>query len=112
MAKAERKPRPLGERLEAARSSTMDSLTCELAYAAIFASRQWPSFLCAPDRKDARFPYVLCIDSPAGRLAYKVTDAEVDAMLKHVQIAPNDGVMCSKADRLARLMHLATEGYK
>src|SRR5258707_7501571 len=96
------------ERMEAARSQTMDSLTCELALAAIFATRAWPCFLCAPLRQDARFPYVLCIDSPAGRLAYKVTDEEVNAMFKHVQIAPNDGIYASKADRFSRLLHLAT----
>ncbi len=99
------------ERMEAARDATMDGLTCELALAAIFMSRAWPSFVAAPLRQDQRFAWVLCIDSPAGRIVYKVTEGEREAMLSHVPEKPNDGIHASKADRLSRLLHLATEGW-
>ena len=69
------------ERMTAARDATLDILTMELCYAARFASREWPSFLAPTERPDALLPLVLCIDSPAGRLAYKVSEAEAEAML-------------------------------
>lgn len=98
------------ERMEGARAAHRDTLASVILWAAI-GSRLWPSFLAPPGKADAMFPWVLCIDSPAGRIAYRLTEADLPAFAHVVRLEQNDQVPCSKDDRMARLLHLATEGW-
>lgn len=97
--------------MEIARSAHKMSLTREILWATI-ASRIWPSFLAPALRPDDKFFAVLCIDSPAGRIAYRVTQDEYDMLRGHLGLHDNDGVECSPVDKISRLLHLATEGWK
>lgn len=80
-----------------------------LLHAAIL-SRIWPSFLTMPIKRQRNFGWLLCIDSPAGRLAYRVTDEELP-MFEHLERKENDHVECGAGDKFSRLMHLATDGF-
>jgi len=98
------------ERMEIARSAHLDTMTREMLWATI-ASRVWPSFLAPTLKPDEKFVAVLCIDSPAGRIAYRVTQEEYDMLRGHLELHDNDRIECSPADKIARLLHLATEGW-
>ena len=97
------------ERLTAARAVKDDAIVRELCWAAI-GSRLWPSFITAPSKPQKSFPWLLCIDSPAGRLVYRLSEEERE-MFTHLEERENDGVPCSGGDKQARLLHLALEGW-
>ncbi len=106
-----RPPRPLTERLEASRSVKTDAITRELLWAAI-GSRIWPAFITLPwKRQTGEFTHMLCIDSPAGRIAYRLRADELP-MFEHLPRKENDGLECGAGDKLSRLLHLATDGWK
>lgn len=95
----------VSERLEAARAVKDDAVIRELCWAAV-GSHIWPSFLCPPQKPQPLFPWLLCLDTPAGRLVYRVADGELH-MFEHLDRRPNDHVECTGGDKMARLLHLA-----
>lgn len=99
------------ERLDAARSVKQDAITRELAWVAIVCRAGiWPAWISQPAKRQTGLPYLLNIESPAGRLVYRIAEEEI-AMFELLAERPNDGEACDKSDKMARLLHLATEGW-
>ncbi len=101
------------ERLEAARKVKDDAISRELAWVAIVCREGiWPAWISVP-RHDTQvnFPYVLNIETPRGRLIYRIRDTEFE-MFSHLEERPNDGMGGGWSEKLAILSHLATEGWK
>lgn len=103
------------ERMEAARAATLAARDRDLVAAGIYA-RLWPSFM-APTRDrnglpDEMFPLALHIDSPAGRLSYRLAEGDMP-VFEHVTERSDkpETTKCTQADKVARLFHLATEGW-
>ncbi len=79
----ERPKRSATERAHRSREATKAAIARELLYAGILA-RIWPAFvILLPMGKTekaeawrAKFPYILCIESPAGWLAWKLDPEE------------------------------------
>lgn len=105
-----RTPVPASKRADIARAAHLETKSRELLYASIIA-RLWPSFLTVPTREDALFPYLVCIDTPAGRLAYKLTESDRTGFQHVTETREKDDAPSSSADKFARLLHLATEGW-
>ena len=96
-------------RMEAARGVKQDAVTRELLWAGI-GSRLWPSHL-APHRSPRHdCSWIVCIHSPAGQIAYRLTDEELP-LFAHLRRSANDGHDYTGTDKIARLLHLATEGW-
>ena len=100
------------ERLEAARKVKDDAIARELAWVSIVVkAKLWPAWLSVPRRDvQTNFPYVLNIETPAGRIIYRIRDTEFH-MFSFLKEQPNDGLGGGWADKLAILSHLATEGW-
>lgn len=100
------------ERLEAARKVKDDAIARELAWVAIVVrAKLWPAWLSVP-RADVQtnFPYILNIETPAGRLIYRVRDTEF-AIFSQLEERPNDGLGGGWTDKMTILTILATEGW-
>ena len=97
------------KRMEAARAVTQRVVNREILAAAIF-SRVWPSHLARPRVEQVNFPFVVCIHSPAGQLAWRVHQDELP-LFAHLKEAPNDGQDYTADDKRVRMLHLATEGW-
>lgn len=99
------------ERLEAARKVKDDAIARELAWVAIVVrSGLWPAWLSVPRRPQSSFLYVLNIETPAGRLIYRISEVEF-ALFSQLEERPNDGLGGGAADKLGILTHLASEGW-
>jgi hypothetical protein len=99
------------ERLEAARKVKDDAIARELAWVAIVVrAKLWPAWISIPRLLQGGFPYILNIETPAGRLIYRLAEAEID-MFRDLDERPNDGMGGGAADKLAILTHLATDGW-
>ncbi len=105
-----RKPVPASQSRDAARAAHQDTLGREMLYAGILA-RMWPSFLTVPQREDALYPAVLCIDTPAGRIAYRLRADDLPGFEHVTERRPKDDAPCSLSDKFARLLHLSVEGW-
>lgn len=103
------------EKMDAARAATLEARTRDLVAAGIYA-RLWPSWMAPTKGKggnpDAMFPLALHIDSPAGRLSYRLAEGDMP-VFEHVteRRREPERVQCTQADKTARLFHLATEGW-
>ncbi len=100
----QREPVPASVARDAAREAHRQTVVRELLYAAIL-SRLWPSFKAELKRQDPKFPCVLCIDTPAGRIAYKLSVEDMEGF-EHVTDWREDDAPCSATDKLARLLDL------
>ena len=100
------------ERLEASRKVKTDAIAREIAWAAIVVrSGLWPAWVSVPKVDQTTFPYILNIDTPAGRLIYRLRAEELD-MFRGLQILPNDGLGGGWDEKLGILTLLASEGWK
>ncbi len=100
------------DRLTAARAVKDDAIARELALVAILVrSGLWPAWVTEPRKVQQGFPYVLHVDTPAGRLTYRLADGEMD-MFRDLDERPNDGLGGGAAEKLAILSHLAMDGWK
>lgn len=97
------------ERMDIARAAHQET-KAEIVLLASILSRVWPSWVSPPLRPDGKFPKIVCIESPAGRLTYRLAEDELSAF-EHLDERPNDAVACSTVDRRALLNLLATEGW-
>jgi hypothetical protein len=100
------------ERLIAARAVKDDAVAREIAWVAIVVhAKIWPAWVSPPLRPQAGFPYVLNMETPAGRLIYRLAKDELE-MFRHIDERPNDGIGGGAADKLAILSHLAMDGWE
>ncbi len=93
------------EKMEQARRNTRASMARELLYGVIF-SRLWPAWLHPTD--NAEYPYILVVESPAGRLTWRVAVDEF-ALIEHLE--QRQRTTQRAADRMPILLHLASEGW-
>jgi len=98
------------EKAQRARDAHKDTRNEIIAVAAVLA-RVWPSWIAPAKRPDPLFPLVLCIESPAGRLAYRLAEDDMPALEHVAHRQKNDGVSCSKIERLGRLSDLGVNGW-
>lgn len=95
--------------MERSRQRTKIVVARELLYVGILA-RLWPSWLAKPLKPKANpaFPHILCIDTPAGLLVWRLTDEEVE-FFDYVDRRENDGR--SAEDKEGALYALVSEGW-
>ena len=98
---------PASVRADRSREATKQALARELAYAGILA-RFWPSYITEPLKPQPGFPFLLCIETPAGLLAWRVTEDEIEGF-KHLTCRPNDGRKAE--DKVPTLLALAMDGW-
>lgn len=96
------------ERLDAARAAKQEAISRELCWASI-GSRIWPSFLMPNATKQQNYSWLLVLETPRGRLVYRLADDELTAFDHLERKRENDGK--PHADKLATLLWLATEGW-
>jgi len=98
-------------RMLAARKVTNDAVAREMAWVSIVVrAKLWPAWLSVPRKPQANMPYILNLDTPAGRLIYRIRDTEFE-MFSHLPERPNDGVQCGYEQKMAILSLLAAEGW-
>lgn len=98
---------PASVRADRSREATKQALARELAYAGILA-RVWPSYITEPIKPQPGFPFLLCVDTPAGLLVWRVNDEEVE-LFRHLPCQKNDGR--PSEPKVPMLLHLASEGW-
>lgn len=99
------------ERIEGARNATKAALNRELVLVSIL-SRLWTAHLCPPLKADTRFPWLVCLHTPAGPLVWRVSDEEV-ALFGHLDRSANDAPAdSSPLDKMATLLLMASEGWE
>lgn len=101
------------EKMDAARRATKDTRDREVATAAIFA-RLWPSFIAQPPKDDALFPWLLCVETPAGRLSYRLSGSDM-AGFSHVEKKPEGQRAAfggTQTEKLGILLDLGVNGWK
>ncbi len=99
------------ERLEASRSVKADAVARELALVAIIVrSGLWPAWISPPKVEQSGMPYILHLETPAGRLVYRLRPDEMDPF-RDLSERPNDGLGGGVAEKLGILTHLASEGW-
>ena len=94
------------ETMERARQNTRVSMARELLYGVMF-SRLWPAWL--HPTYNSEYPYILVVDSPAGRMTWRVAVDEF-AIVEHLE--QRERTSQRAADRTPTLLHLAMEGWK
>lgn len=97
------------EKMERSRERTKTVVARELLYAGVLA-RLWPSWVTAPIRPriNPKFPWLLCVDTPAGLLVWRLTDEEVP-FFDYVDRKANDGRPAE--DKEGTLYALAAGGW-
>lgn len=91
--------------MEAARRVKQEVVARELLWAVI-ASRSWPACLMPPARPSPNLPMLLVLDTPAGRLAYRLSyDELASGLFDHLEQRQNDGHAAD--DKLGTLLALA-----
>lgn len=100
------------ERLDASRNVKQEAVAREMAWVAIVVrAGLWPAWLSAPRVRQSGFPWLLHLETPAGRLVYRLAADEQLELFPNLKERPNDGAACTGDDKIARLLHLATEGW-
>jgi len=94
-------------RAHASREATKKAMTRELLSGRIFA-RTWPAYVTAPKTPNASFSLLLCVESPAGLLTYRLSEDEY-GLVDGIPRRPNTGE--NPVDRLPILHALATIGW-
>lgn len=64
------------QRADISRKATQRAFIREMLTAAILA-RLWPSYLTTPRYENAEYPALLCVESPAGLLVWRVSADEL-----------------------------------
>lgn len=92
-------------RAERARQTARLAMARDVMHGAILA-RIWPAYIASS--KNADYPYVLCVESPAGLLAWRL-DAVDRALLDWLPKRLSE--LVAVTDRMPILLHLASEGW-
>lgn len=97
------------EKMERSRERTKTVVARELLYAGILA-RLWPSWMTTPrhPKQNPSFPYLLCIETPAGLLVWRLTENE-SIFFDWVVRQDNDGRTAE--DKEGALYALASHGW-
>ena len=99
------------ERAHRSRQATKAAIGRELMYASILA-RIWPAHLMPPRQtSDKRFVAILCIETPAGEIVYRLTDEELP-VFSHLEERPIHGGDHTAVTKEGILLALATEGWE
>ena len=101
------KPRPRltdAEKMEKARANTRRAALRELLYGVIL-SRLWPSWLHLTDNDD--YPMIMVVDSPAGRLTWRIAVDET-AAVEHLE---QRGKTTQKAVDRMPILQALSEGW-
>ena len=73
---AEYERKPATSRMQGARRAKRDAIDRELLLVAIL-THLWPAHLAPPSKPQRAFSHVLHIETPAGRLCYRLTEDEL-----------------------------------
>ena len=106
--KGYRRPTSATERMDSARAVKQETVTRELCWASI-ASRFWPACLMKPRIEQLNYPFLCAIETPAGRIVYRVSLEELP-LFEHLERKPNDGA--DQTDKAAALLALAVNGWE
>lgn len=99
------------DRLQAARSVKDDAVLRELLWVAIAVrAGVWPAWRSLPRKPQQNFPELLHLETPAGRIVYRLASAELP-LFADLELRENDGEECTGMDKLSRLQMLAEEGW-
>lgn len=93
------------QKMERARENTRRSAARELWYGLIF-SRMWPAWTHPTD--NVEYPVVLVVDTPAGRLTWRIATDETTAV-EHLETRQRTTYRA--IDRLPTLQALAEHGW-
>ena len=104
-----RYPETATARLQAARSNRLKLIDEKLRLVALL-SRVWPSHLSQTAGKDANWKHVVCVHSPAGQLAWKLTDDELP-LFAHLKLTANDWDGHRADDKVARIDTMIADGW-
>ncbi len=96
------------QRAERSRAATRLSIARELMTAGIFA-RIWPAYLTTPKIQNDTFPLLLCVESPAGLLVWRLSVDERAFFEDWIRLRPSNGE--APSDRLPILQNLAANGW-
>ncbi len=98
------------EKMERSRERTKAVVARELLYAGILA-RLWPSWIAEPSKpaQNPAFPWLLCIETPAGLLVWRLSEAE-SVFFDYIERRANDGRHAE--DKEGTLYALASEGWE
>lgn len=96
------------ERMERSRAVTKSAAARELLYAGILA-RIWPAYLTEPLKEQPNFPALLCVDSPAGLLVWRLDLEELEGFSGWLEYRINPGRQAE--DKFSALYALAMEGW-
>ena len=106
-----RLPLPATVQRDSAREAKRAAMAREVMWVAI-GSRIWPTYLFRPSKPQPSFPVMVCIQSPAGDICYRLTEDEL-SLFEHVtdrrEVGPKD---YAADDKIAALLHLASEGWE
>jgi hypothetical protein len=97
------------ERMQRSRAVTQTAMTRELLYAGVLA-RVWPSYLTEPIKPQPNMPALLCVESPAGLLVWRLSLEELDGFKEWLPYRPND--RRPSEDKLVALQVLAFDGWE
>ena len=97
------------EKMERSRERTKAVVARELLYAGILA-RLWPSWITTPTKvkQNPAFPLLLCIETPAGLLVWRLSEAE-SVFFDYVERRANDGRPADHKE--GTLYALASDGW-
>ena len=103
------KPDPLTneQRKQQARSATKRAITREMLWAAI-GTQWWPSYLFPPRIPQKNSPWMLCIESPAGPIVYRLWDDD-RPLFEHLERRERGPEHYQTGDKDITLLALATE---
>lgn len=96
------------QRMERSRVSTRLSMARELMTAGILA-RLWPSYLTTPKIPNEDYPLLLCVESPAGLLVWRIAADERPFFEDWIHERPRQNEQA--IDRLPILQNLAENGW-
>ena len=97
------------EKMIRSRERTKTVVARELLYAGILA-RIWPAWVTTPHqpKKNPAFPWLLCVETPAGIVAWRLTSDEV-TFFDHIARVENNGRRAELKE--GALYALASEGW-
>ncbi len=90
-------------KMERSRQMTKRMAERELMYA-VLLSRLWPSYLTAPKRENLEYPLILCVESPAGLLTWRLEPEAVAGWFSGLPKRANSGEVAT--DRTGVLLAL------
>jgi len=99
------------DRMEAARAVKNAVLDREMMLVSLITRMPgWTSYLCSPIVPQQNFPFMVCVETPAGMLMWRVHRDEMQ-LFSHLKARVNTGAKQTSEDKLLTLQRLATDGW-